>query len=41
MLLFLVIYLFAILGTLLLGINDPANFGHVRLSMITLFQVGS
>lgn len=39
MLLLLVVYIYAILGTLLFGFNDPAHFGSVSISMLTLFQV--
>lgn len=39
MLLLLAVYIFAILGTLLFGFNDPALFGSVAVSMLTLFQV--
>jgi voltage-gated sodium channel len=38
-LLLLVVYIFAILGTMLFGINDPVHFGNVAISMLTLFQV--
>ena len=41
MLLLLVVYLFAILGSLLFGQNDPARFGKVSISMLTLFQVST
>lgn len=40
-LLLLVIYIFAILGTLLFGLNDPAHFGSVSISMLSLFQVSA
>ena len=39
MLLLLVVYIFAILGTLLFGFNDPVHFGNVAISMLTLYQV--
>jgi hypothetical protein len=39
MLLLLVVYIFSILGTLIFGFNDPAHFGNVAISMLTLFQV--
>jgi len=39
MLLFLVVYLFAIMGCLLFGANDPARFGTVPMAMLSLFQV--
>jgi hypothetical protein len=32
-----VIYLFAVLGTMMFGRNDPANFGTVSIAMMTLF----
>ena len=41
MLLFLVIYLFAIIGVIFLGSNDPARFGHVGSAMLSLFQVST
>ena len=41
MLLFLVIYLFAIMGCLFFGINDTARFGTVPTSMLSLFQVST
>jgi len=41
MLLFLVIYLFAILGCLLFGVNDPVHFGSVPIAMVSLFQVST
>jgi voltage-gated sodium channel len=41
MLLFLVIYLFAILGCLIFGENDPNHFGAVHIAMIALFQVST
>ena len=40
-LLFLVIYLFAILGCLFLGENDPGHFGTVPIAMLSLFQVST
>ncbi len=39
MLLVLIIYIFSILATLFFGANDPAHFGDVARSMLTLFQV--
>ena len=39
MLLFLVIYLFAITGCIFFGVNDPHHFGTVPSAMLTLFQV--
>jgi len=41
LLLFLVIYLFAIMGCLLFGATDTARFGSVTGSMLTLFQVST
>lgn len=41
MLLFLVIYIFAILGCLIFGENDPNHFGGVHLAMLALFQVST
>jgi hypothetical protein len=41
MLLVLIIYLFAIMGVLFFGSNDPARFGSVATAMITLFQVST
>jgi voltage-gated sodium channel len=41
MLLFLVIYLFAIMGCLFFGVNDTARFGTVPTSMLSLFQVST
>ena len=32
-------YLFAIMASMLFGDNDPARFGTVPMSMVTLFQV--
>ena len=40
-LLFLVMYIFAILGVISLGSNDPARFSTVRIAMLTLFQVST
>ena len=40
-LLLLVIYMFAVLGVIMLGANDPANFGTVTTAMLTLFQVST
>ena len=40
-LLWLVIYIFAILGCSQFGDNDPARFGTVRISMLSLFQVST
>lgn len=41
MLLFLIIYLFSIMGCLFLGENDPARFGTVPVAMLSLFQVST
>ena len=41
MLLFLVIYMFAIMGCLFFGVNDSARFGTVPQAMLTLFQVST
>ena len=41
MLLFLIIYLFSIMGCLFLGDNDPARFGTVPVAMLSLFQVST
>jgi hypothetical protein len=41
MLLCLVIYMFAILGCILFGANDPAHFSSVGISMVSLFQVST
>ena len=41
MLLFLVVYIFAIMGCIFFGSNDPARFGTVPSSMLTLFQVST
>ena len=41
MLLFLVIYLFAILGCIVFGENDPVHFGDTRIAMLSLFQVST
>jgi voltage-gated sodium channel len=40
-LLILVIYLYAVLGVIVLSDNDRANFGDVPLAMMTLFQVST
>lgn len=37
--LFLLFYIYAVMGVFLFGKNDPANFGTLQLSMLTLFQV--
>mmetsp|Transcript_30215 Transcript_30215/g.67703 ORF Transcript_30215/g.67703 Transcript_30215/m.67703 type:complete len:957 (+) Transcript_30215:246-3116(+) len=41
MLLLLVIYMFAIMVTIFFGVNDPARFGTVPLSMLSLFIVST
>ena len=41
MLLLLVVYIFAILGTIMFGDNDPVHFGRVSISMMSLFQVST
>ena len=41
MLLFLVIYIFAIMGCLFFGTNDPARFGSISQAMLSLFQVST
>lgn len=40
-LLILVIYLYAVLGVIILSSNDRANFGTVPIAMMTLFQVST
>jgi hypothetical protein len=40
-LLVLVIYLFAIMGCLFFGRNDPHHFGTVPSAMLSLFQVST
>ncbi len=32
-------YIFAVLGNFLFGVNDPAHFGDLGASMLTLFQI--
>jgi len=39
LLLTLIFYVYAVLGTFLFGIKDPVHFGNLHLSMITLFKV--
>jgi len=41
LLLVLVIYLFAVLGVMTFAENDPANFGTITISMMTLFEAGT
>jgi len=41
MLLFLVIFICAILACLFMGKNDPARFGTVAMAMLSLFQVST
>ena len=41
LLLCLVVYIFAVLGVLLFGENDPANFNDVSTAMVTLFQTAT
>ena len=41
MLLFLIMYLFSIMGCLFFGVNDSARFGTVPQAMLTLFQVST
>jgi hypothetical protein len=41
MMLFMTIYIFAILGCNLFGANDPAHFGGVTVAMMALFQVST
>jgi voltage-gated sodium channel len=38
-LLAVVFYIYAIMGTFLFGIKDPVHFGNLHISMITLFKV--
>lgn len=40
-LLLLALYIFAVLGCVMFGSNDPAHFGDVTIAMVTLFQVSS
>jgi voltage-gated sodium channel len=40
-LLFLIIYIFAIVCCMFFGRNDPARFGGVAISMLSLYQVPS
>jgi len=41
LMLFLVIYIFAIFGANVFGANDPGHFGDTAVSMMTLFQVST
>lgn len=41
LLLFLVVYIFGVLGVILFGENDPANFDDVATAMLTLFQTAT
>jgi hypothetical protein len=41
MLLFLFFYIFAIVGNIAFGINDPFNFGNVHLAMFALMRVAT
>jgi voltage-gated sodium channel len=36
--LFMFFYLFAILGMMLFGDNDPMHFGNLQLSLVSLFR---
>ena len=38
-LLFLIIYIFAIVSCMFFGRNDPARFGDIAVSMLSLYQV--
>ena len=40
-LLFIVIYIFAVVAVGQFGRNDPANYGNVQVAMLTLFQVST
>ncbi|MCI0717106.1 MAG: ion transporter [Chlorobi bacterium] len=39
LLLFILFYIYAVLGTFLFGKNDPIHFGSLQVSMLTLFKV--
>jgi voltage-gated sodium channel len=39
MLLGVLVYVYAVLGTSLFGKNDPLHFGSLQISMLTLFQI--
>ena len=41
LLMLVVIFFWAILGKLIFSENDPAHFGHIGISMLTLFQVAT
>ena len=38
---FQVIYIYSIMGCIFFGVNDPARFGTVPMSVLTLFQVST
>lgn len=38
-LLFLLFYIYAVLGTFIFGKNDPVHFGTLQVSMLTLFKI--
>lgn len=37
----LVVYMYAILGTIMFAHNDPFHFGSLHLSVLTLFRVAT
>jgi voltage-gated sodium channel len=39
LLLFIQFYVFAVIGNVLFGMNDPEHFGNLHTSMLTLFQI--
>ena len=39
LLMFLLVYMFSVLGNFLFAENDPAHFGNLGISMLTLFQM--
>jgi len=39
LLLVLLVYMYAVMGTVFFGLNDPLHFGTIQNSMLTLFQV--
>jgi hypothetical protein len=41
LLLFIIIYIFAILGCNIFGANDPNHFGDTSVAMLSLFQVST